>query len=99
MAFGAPSGKNNLNQNNTVEVAKKNDNLGVITDLYTHGGMQEVTEEVFADSITNEALNGQSGTSVVSAHGYQQVFNDYAKATKTTQSVLAAAVTTTTTTT
>ena len=96
MAFGAPTDKNSLNTNNTVEVAKKLDNLGVVEELYTHGGMAEATEEVYADSIDNEALNGQSGSSAVSAHGFQEVNNDFAKATKTTMSVLAAATTTTT---
>lgn len=97
MAFGTPSNEISRQESNKVEVAKKISGNGTVLEYTTHGGEKTVTEEVYADSITNEALNGQVGTSAVSDHGFNQVNNDYAKATKTTLTALAAPTTTTTT--
>lgn len=99
MAFGTPNNEISRQENNKVEVAKKLSGVGTILEYTTHGGEKTVTEEVYADSIANEALNGQVGSSAVSDHGFNQVNSDYSKATKTTLTALAAPVTTTTTTT
>jgi hypothetical protein len=89
MAFGIDTGISR-NTNNTVQVAEKLTAKGVIEDMHTHGGAAETTEEIYADSISNAALNGQSGTSVVTAHGLNETNVDYARATKTTRAALAA---------
>ena len=99
MAFGTPSNEISVQTSNKVEAAKKLNGVGEILEYTTHGGENTKTEEVYADSISNEAVNGQVGTSVKTEHGLNQVNSDYAKSSKTTLTALATATTTTTTTT
>lgn len=98
MAFGIDSGISR-NTNNTVTAAEKIGTKGEILEMHTHGGAEEVQEEVYSDSFTNEATNGQvsdpDGTGVVTAHNLIEVNNDYARANKTTRKPLDLTTTTT----
>jgi len=68
MGFGIDEGISRQT-NNTVQVADKLDNVGTIIGMTTHGGKTEVTEEYYSETFTNEAVNGQSGTSdIVTQH-------------------------------
>lgn len=84
MAFGAPAGKISKKQSAKVDVAKKYDNLGRPIEGTTHGAELETSEEMYSDTFSNAALNGQSGTSLITGHTYDEVSTDYAKETKTT---------------
>jgi len=90
MAFGIDSGISR-NTNSSVEVAKKINNKGDITDMTSYGGSQEKTEEYYSSSFTNVATNGQTGTSVVSAHNLIESNTDYAREQKTTTIAVATA--------
>lgn len=101
MAFGINSSERNeaesYTEDNTVEVAELKDATGTIIDMTTHGGKKEVTEEFFlaaaATTITNEALNGQTGASdIVTKHSLTEKNNEYQKASITKVSALAAPV-------
>jgi len=81
---------------NTVQVAVKKNQAGAVVEMGTHGGMTETSIEEFSDGITNEATNGQYGSSVVSAHTFIESNTAYQRANKTTKGALAAAATTTT---
>lgn len=78
----------------TVQYAQKEDELGNITDMETYGGIQEITEEDYTSgTLTNLAVNGQSGTTstgIVTEHTETEVNNDFAKVTKKTIKPLAA---------
>lgn len=91
MAFGAPATKLSHQTNNSVQVAEKINNKGDIIDMTAYGGKQEVTEEYYSATFTNAATNGQTGSSIVSAHSLNQVATDYAKESKTTQVALSTA--------
>jgi hypothetical protein len=101
MAFGIKSslkaGAESYTEDNTVEVAELKNKNGTIIDMTTHGGKKEVTEEFFlaaADTtITNEALNGQTGaTDIVTKHSLTEKNNEYQKASITKVSALPAPV-------
>ncbi len=98
MGFGL-TGTTAINRttNHTVQVAEQINPQGDIVDMHAYGGAKEVTEEVYtdADTFTNLAVNGQGGTSVISAHNVIEDAKEYCRATKTTRSVLTAATTTT----
>lgn len=87
----------NRTSNHTVQVAEQINPQGDIVDMHTFGGAAEVTEEVYvnASAFDNEAINGQGGESVVSAHNLIEDAKEYCRATKTTRSVMNAATTTT----
>jgi len=87
MGFGVTSGLSKQT-NNSVSVAEKINSKGAIVEMTTHGGKQEVQEEVYSDALTNEAVNGQSGTSVVSNHNLIESATDYARESKTTITAL-----------
>jgi len=98
MAFGIKSSAKNeaesYTEDNTVEVAELKDSTGTIIDMTTHGGKKEVTEEFFlaadATTITNEALNGQTGADdIVTKHSLTEKNNEYQKASITKVSALA----------
>ena len=76
--------------NNSVQVADKMSSEGVILESTSFGGTKEVTETVYTDSFVNEALNGQSGTDIVTAHNLTESNDNYATADKTTRSALPA---------
>ena len=85
MAFGIDSGISRSTQG-TCEVAKKIGPSGAVLEMTTHGAMQKVDTEDYTDSpLVNEAVNGQTGTSVVSAHSLDESNTDYAKSKKTTE--------------
>jgi hypothetical protein len=84
MSFGIDVGISRTQQG-TAQVAEKTSPKGVIIDMHTHGAVVEKQEEVYADSFVNEATNGQTGTSVVTASGYNETNTDYARGTKTTR--------------
>ena len=79
---------------NTVQYAQREDETGAIDALETYGGLEEITEEDYAGAtFTNEALNGQSGTTsagVVTEHTLTESNNDYNRFTKKTVKPLAA---------
>ena len=81
-------------ETNTVQYAQKEDELGNITDVETYGGMKEETTEDYASgTVTNTALNGQSGTTaggVVTEHTVTEQNNDFARETIKTVTPLAA---------
>ena len=99
MAFGIKSSSvtnvESYTEDNSVEVAELKDSKGTITDMTTHGGKKEVSEEFFLASgtttITNEAINGQSGaTDIVTKHTLTEKNNEYQKVSITKVSALAA---------
>lgn len=91
MAFGIDAGISR-STNNSVQTTDKIGNDGTILEMTTHGGAEEITEEgyVDAESFTNEAVNGQQGSSAVTSHNLTESNSDYAKVSKTTRSALAA---------
>ena len=73
MGFGVKDGAGALsrNTNNSVQVAEKVNSDGVIIDFYTYGEATEVSEEIYVvgdTALVSEAVNGQSGLSVVTGH-------------------------------
>ena len=99
MAFGIKSSQKanaeSYNEDYTVEVAELKTKDGVIDDMHTHGGKKEVTEEFFLgaeeSTITNEAVNGQSGkTDIVTKHSLTEKNNEYQKVSITKVSALGA---------
>jgi hypothetical protein len=80
MAFGISAGLSRTTEN-TVEVAKQIGITGKITDMTTHGGQATVTEEAYlSGSFTNQATNGQTGTSnIVTSHKLTEQADGYAK--------------------
>lgn len=99
MAFGINSSSEtyaeSYTEDNSVEVAELKDSTGTIKDMTTHGGKKEVSEEFFLASatttITNEAINGQSGaTDIVTKHTLTEKNNEYQKVSITKVSALAA---------
>jgi len=90
MAFGLDAGISRTTTN-TVNVAEQLGPDGTILDMTTHGGSSETQEEIYlSGAFTNEALNGQTGTEVVSSHVLTETNADYARVTKTTREALAA---------
>ena len=90
--FGVTAGISK-NTNNSVQVASKLGVEGEIIEEYTHGGVEEIEEEIYSNDLTNAALNGQTGTTaagVVTNHNLIEVNNDYKRATKRTRKALAA---------
>jgi len=101
MGFGIKNNEDKIsrNTNNSVNTAEKTNGRGDITEMYTYGGAEEVTEEEFSDTFTNEAVNGQVGntsTQVVTAHNLIESNTDYQRAQKTSRKPIDAATTTTT---
>ena len=89
MAFGIDAGLSR-NTNNSVQVAEKENQNGDILEMHTFGGKSEVQEEVYSSSFSNEAINGQEGSSdIVTAHNLIEVNNNYAREQKTKVSALA----------
>jgi hypothetical protein len=80
--------------NNNVEVAEAKSEIGTIFEMQTHSGKSELSEEFYvADTgITNEALNGQNGTSVVSGHEQSNSNTEFQRQTRTTVTALPAPV-------
>ena len=98
MGFGVVNGtatnSESYTEDYSVEVAEKLDSKGTIIDMTTHGGKKEVTEEFYLDgtttTITNEAKNGQSGTTnIVTKHTLTEKNNEYQKVSITKVSALA----------
>lgn len=90
MSFGIDAGISRQT-NNSVNVAEKLNNKGDILDMTTYGGKKEKQEEVYSDAFTNEAVNGQNGTEVISAHNLIENHTEYARAQKTTVTALSTA--------
>jgi len=97
MGFGVVNGtatnSESYTEDYSVEVAEKLDSKGTIIDMTTHGGKKEVTEEFYLDgtttTITNEAKNGQSGTTdIVTKHTLTEKNNEYQKVSITKVSAL-----------
>lgn len=97
MGFGVLNGtvtnSESYTEDYSVEVAEKLDSKGTIVGMTTHGGKKEVTEEFYLDgaatTITNEALNGQSGTTdIVTKHTLTEKNNEYQKVSLTKVSAL-----------
>ena len=90
---GAAPNAESYTEDNSVEVAEKLDSEGTIVDMTTHGGKKEVSEDFFLDgvetTITNEALNGQTGTTnIVTKHTLTEKNNEYQKVSITKVSAL-----------
>lgn len=99
MAFGVKSSLltnvESYTEDNSVEVAEMTDSVGTIVGMATHGGKKEVSEDYFlaaeTSTITNEALNGQSGTTdIVTKHTLTEKNNEFQKVSITKVSALAA---------
>lgn len=92
MGFGiATAGIIARQTNHTSEVASKMNEAGEIVEETTYGSYQELTEEQYSDSITNEAVNAQVGTTitgVVTNHNYIESNTEYARTSKTTRKPL-----------
>ena len=91
MGFGLDTGISR-NTTHTAQVAEKIGPDGTIEDMTTHGAAADITEEVYMDvsSFVNEAVNGQTGTEVVTSHGLIESNTDYSRVTKTTREAGAA---------
>jgi len=87
MPFGAGTNLSENLNHSVNPVAKLNGN-GDIVEFFTNGGKQTKTEEFYSSSFTNAAVNGQTGTSVVSEHNLMKVNTDYVKENKTTLTAL-----------
>lgn len=100
MGWGTSNGSKSRSQNHSVNVGEKLTFAGDVSEMRSYGGKQETTEEVYVDvgSFSNLAVNGQSGSSVVSAHNLIEQDTDFCRAQKTTITALTAVTTTTTTT-
>jgi len=80
---------------NTVESAEKRNEIGEITAMETYGAVIEISTEEYGDSLTNAALNGQSGTTsvaVVTEHSFIESNTEYQRISKTTRQPGPAAV-------
>ena len=91
MAFGIDAGLSRTTSN-TVQVANKEDEDGKIVEMKTYGGIETTTEEDYTGTFTNEATNGQTGTTsagVVVRHDNIESNTDYARTSKETQKPLA----------
>lgn len=90
--YGVSAGLSKTTQN-TVQTAKKEDENGKITATKSFGGLEVITTEEYAGvSFTNEATNGQDGTTstgVVIEHTLNEVNKDFAKVTKVVEKPLA----------
>ncbi len=94
MSFGVTGTAISRTTNNTVQRADKLSSVGTITDMTTHGGVTEVTEETYADAVSNTALNGQNGASdIITAHNFVESNQDYMRETVTKATALAAPTT------
>ena len=93
MAFGT-DGVISRTTSNTVQVANKEDGVGTVIAMETYGGVETVTEEDYVGaSFTNEAVNGQSGTSsaaVVTRHDEIEGNTEFSRSSKESQKPLAA---------
>lgn len=91
--FGVDAGLSRTTSN-TVQVATKELENGAIEAMTTYGGIETITEEDYSgSSFTNEATNGQTGTTsagVVTRHDLIETNNEYARTSKETQKPLAA---------
>jgi len=90
MAFGINSGISRQT-NNSVNVAEQLNNHGDIVDMTAYGGKEEKTEETYSTSFTNAAVNGQTGSSVVSGNNLIESNTEYAREQKTTVTRLSTA--------
>ena len=90
MAFGTPSATNanadSYSESYKVEVAELKDKNGTIVHMTTHGGKKETSEEFYlgesTSTITNEAINGQAGTTdIVTEHSLTEKTGEYQKVT------------------
>ena len=91
MGFGIDAGISRTTRY-SVEVADKRGPLGQILEMETYGGTEEITTEVYGDSLTNEAVNAQTGntsTAVVTEHSFIESNTEYARITKTERKALA----------
>ena len=88
MGFGINTGISRQS-NHSVEVAEKLNATGNISEMTTHHGVKEVTEEYYEDSFVNSATPGQTGSSsIVTQHNLIEVNNDYSREQKTTRSAI-----------
>ena len=94
MGFGCvTTGNISTNTAYSVQHASKMDEQGRIDEETTYGGVQETTEETYVDagSFTNEATNGQVGTTstaVVTSHTLIESNTDYARSNKVSRKPL-----------
>ena len=97
MGWGKSTAGISKSTNNSVTVAEKLNQNGDIDEMRSYGGKTEIQEEVYIDAsaFTNEAVNGQSGSSVISAHNLIESNTDFCRSQKTTVTALTAATTTT----
>lgn len=83
LGFGVETSGLSRTTQNTVQTAKKINNLGKIIETKSFGGIEVKTEEDYAPgSFTNAAVDGQTGTSVagvVIENTIEEVAEDYAK--------------------
>jgi hypothetical protein len=90
--FGVDAGLSRTTSN-SVQVANRETEDGKIDEMTTYGGVETTTEEDYSGAtFTNEATNGQTGTTsagVVVRHDLIEVNNDYARTSKETQKPLA----------
>ena len=87
MGFGVDTGISRQT-NNSVNVAEKLNSKGDIIEMTTYGGKEEKTEEVYSSSFSNEAVNGQTGTSVIPSHNLIESNTEYARESKSTTTAL-----------
>ena len=85
MAFGVSGGSSatiSRNKNFTTEVAYMQDSTGKKIQAHTFGAELEITEEMYEtkdNGFTNQATEGQDGTSVCTANSLSESNTDYAK--------------------
>lgn len=91
MSFGTGDTAISRNTNHDAQVAEQIGGDGTVVGMTTYGAKKTTTERHYVDraSFENEAVNGQNGTEVVSAHNLIEVNTDYVQEEKTTVEALA----------
>lgn len=89
------AGRNTISRskNYTAQTADLTDASGAIVKQVTHGAVCEESEEYYVDdpaTFENQAINGQSGDSVVTGCQITESAADWAKATITTRKLVSA---------
>lgn len=91
-------GRNTISRtrNYTAQTADLTDSNGEIINQVTHGAAMEESEEYYADdpaAFKNQAVDGQTGKSVVTGCQITENAADWAKATVTTRHLVSAKAT------
>jgi hypothetical protein len=91
MAFGCLRSNNQSEtEEYSVDDAQLKDENGIIKDYATHSGEKTTTDEtvIVGAEPVNTAINGQTGTNIVSSVSISRSNTDFAKVTTTSKEAL-----------